>query len=54
MWGICMPIFRPPASLVWEENEVTDEARAELVRIENKIGDLRRIAFGLDQHRYPI
>jgi len=21
--GLCMPIFRPLASLVWEENEVT-------------------------------
>jgi len=24
MWEICMPIFRPLAPLVWEENEVTD------------------------------
>jgi len=23
MWGICMPIFRPPVPLVWEEEEVT-------------------------------
>jgi len=24
MWGICMPIFRPPVTLLWAENEVTN------------------------------
>jgi len=24
MWEICMPIFRPLALLVWEEEEVKD------------------------------
>jgi len=23
MWGICMPIFRPITSMVWEEEEET-------------------------------
>jgi len=29
MWGLCMPNFRPPASLEWEEIEVM-EARVTL------------------------
>jgi len=24
MWGLCVPNFRPLASLIWEENELTD------------------------------
>jgi len=36
MWGLCMANFRPLASLVWVENEVTDaRVTSRLIPIKN-------------------